>query len=676
MTASIAAAAIFFVTLGTVEAGNALRLPEIFASGMVLQRSTATPVWGWSAPDSTVRVSLGAASAGTKAGKDGKWTVSLDLSQAGAGPHELKVNELTLSDVLVGEVWLCGGQSNMEWNVGSTIDAEKVIKESANPKIRQFHVPRRPEEQPVEEVRGQWTQAGPETTAKFTAVGYHFAHKLQRELGVPIGIINATWGGSACETWMSSEGISKVEGLPAVAKHVNDDLATYPARRAEFIRTFRDWLASTGLADTRKWTPEEVLTLPEDRWSAVNLPREATPDREPGALWFRRKVEMPEQAAGKPLPLTLGNVAMLEEVWWNGERIAGTSIEDFETGRNPRKHEVPGRLVRKGTNELLVRVWSPSKTPTFGGWEAGFKAGPVFLAGQWKTVREHSHPAPATTPPEAPIELPSIQNTPSRAFNGMIAPIVPYGLAGVIWYQGEGNAARALQYHDIFPGLIADWRRLWQREDLPFFWCQLASFKKKLPTPAESAWAELREAQTKTLAVPHTGQALTLDAGEAADIHPRNKAVPGKRLADIALAKVYGRAKPVSGPAFAGVSFSEGKALVRFRETGGGLQARPVPETHILTSMPRQTEPLVRNSPNSPLEGFAICGADGVWQWADAVIAGDTVVVWNPQVPEPVAVRYAWADNPTANLFGENGLPAVPFRTDDFPLTTAGKIHP
>jgi sialate O-acetylesterase len=258
----------------------------------------------------------------------------------------------------------------------------------------------------------------------------------------------------------------------------------------------------------------------------------------------------------------------------------------------------------------------------------------------------------------------------------MIAPLVPYGLAGVIWYQGENNAPRALQYHDTFPGLIADWRRLWQREDLPFFWCQLSAHKKKLAGPAESAWAELREAQTKTLAVAHTGQAVTIDVGEAGDIHPRNKQTPGRRLADAALAKVYGKDRPTSGPSLAGVTLGGGKAVVEFDNTGGGLVAKPVPATHPITTIPPKSEPLVRNAPNSHLEGFALCGADGAWKWADAVIDGETVVVWNPQISEPVAVRYAWADNPTVNLFGKNGLPAVPFRTDNFPLSTAGKGYP
>ena len=658
------------------DAGAVVRLPEIFSSGMVLQKSPATPVWGWSEPGSPVRVVLGQAAADTQAGKDGKWRVNLDLTSAGPGPHEMTVNDMKLSDVLVGEVWLCGGQSNMEYKVGETLDAGNVIKGSGNPNIRQFYVPRRAENAPAGEVRGHWAPAGPSTTGQFTAVGYYFARALQRELGVPLGLINASWGASGAETWTSRDGLAGVPGLQAGVNSVDEDFATYPERREEFLRAFHEWLTANDISDPRQWTEAEVRALPNDQWTEVKLPRPAPATSEPGVIWLRRTVNIPAGAAKRPISVTLGNVEMLEDVWWNGERIGGMTLEKFETGRNPRKYQVPERLVREGANELLLRIWSPAKTPHFTVWEASFKAGPVSLVGQWQLARESAQPAPKSDPPKAPRELQTVQTAPSRAFNGMIAPLVPYGLAGVIWYQGENNTPRALQYHTLFPALIADWRRLWQREDLPFFWCQLASHKKKTSKPGDSALAELREAQTKTLAVPGTGQALTIDVGEVGDIHPRNKAVPGKRLADVALATVYDKDRPISGPSFRSVVFGGGKAVVRFENTGGGLVAAPVPATHPITTMPPKSEPLVRNSPNSPLEGFAICGPDGAWQWADAVIDGDTVVVWNPKVPEPVAVRYAWADNPTVNLTAKNGLPAVPFRTDNFPLTTAGKTYP
>lgn len=661
--------------LSVAHVGAAVRLPEIFAQGMVLQRSAATPVWGVSDPGSQIRVTVGQATAETQVGTDGKWRLNLNLESVGPGPHEMNVNELVLSDVLVGEVWLCGGQSNMELNLGSTLDAGAVIKKSSNPNIRQFLVPRRGENEPVDDIRGKWVAADPADSGKFSAVGYYFARELQRELGVPIGIINATWGSSPAEAWMSRDGLSRVEATAAEAARVDEDAKTYPSRRKEFIRAFQAWLTASGLADSLQWTEVDVRALSDEKWTTVNLPQPAPSTTEPGAIWLRRTVNMPAEAANKPLSITLGTVQMLEDVWWNGEKVGGTTLEMFETGRNPRKVEVPAPLVREGANELLMRIWSPAKTPHFLVWEESFKAGSVSLKGKWQMTREATHAAPKEAPPEPPRALPPIQQVAFRAFNGMIAPLIPYGLAGVIWYQGENNSPRALEYHDVFPALISDWRRHWGREDLPFFWCQLANHKKKSPTPVESAWAELQEAQTQSLVVPHTGQAVINDFGEAGDIHPRNKAVPGNRLANIALAKVYGRPRPASGPLFGGVTFGAGKALVRFQDTGGGLVAAPVPDTQIITSIPSKTAPLIRNSPNSQLEGFAICGPDRAWQWANASVDGDTVVVWNPDVPDPIAVRFAWADNPTFNLRGKNGLPAVPFRTDNFPLTTAGKIY-
>lgn len=650
-------------------------LPAIFSDQMVLQRSAGTPVWGRAEPGRRITVRLGDdILAESTAAEDGRWRVTLDTRGITSGPHTLRINDRAINYVLVGEVWLCGGQSNMEFVLRDTLGAKEEISGPSNPLIRQFLVSKQAGSASVDEIQGEWMQAGPVDSGRFTAVGYHFAKELQRELGVPIGLVNATWGGSACETWMSPEAIDSLPEVSAGAREMQEEIESYPRRREAFITAFHEWVSTQDRADRRSMTLDRVRHTPEGRWKTKQLPQPAPVDDEPGSLWFRRTVDIPKPGAGQPLSLMLGTVQMLEEVWWNGETIGATTVETYETGRYGRTHQVPGSLVREGPNELLVRVWSPAKTPHFAVSEEFFCAGRVSLAGPWQILREYSQPVPDQAPPRPPVELPLIQHTASSAFNGMIAPLAPYGLAGVIWYQGENNAQRASQYHAVFPSLILDWRRLWGNDDLPFFWCQLANYREKKKTPEESAWAELREAQTKTLTLPATGQALTIDVGEAGDIHPRNKAVPGRRLAGLALARVYGRDRPAAGPSFDKVIFGEGKATVCFRQTSGGLVATPVPDTQMITSIPPETSPLRRNSPHSQLEGFAICGPDRVWHWADASIRGDdTVVVRSPQIPEPVAVRYAWADNPTVNLSGDTGLPAVPFRTDDFPLTTERK---
>jgi sialate O-acetylesterase len=258
----------------------------------------------------------------------------------------------------------------------------------------------------------------------------------------------------------------------------------------------------------------------------------------------------------------------------------------------------------------------------------------------------------------------------SFLFNGMVRPIIPYAIQGVIWYQGEENTSRAYQYRTAFPLLISDWRKQWNQGDFQFYFCQLPNHRPKASIPGESGWAELREAQSLALKLPNTGQAVTIDIGESGDIHPRNKKDVGERLALIALAKDYGKAIPFSGPVYDSMKVESGKAILSFLHTEGGLAAKPLPEKDLVKYLTNETAPLVRNSPNSELEGFAICGEERKWVWADAMIQGQNVIVWSDKVPSPVAVRYAWADNPTCNLVNSAGLPASPFRTDDFPPFT------
>jgi sialate O-acetylesterase len=471
-----------------------VRLPAIFSDHMVLQKSGKVPLWGRADPGEEVTVTFIGQTVRTTAGADGKWMATLDLSDSAPGPFELTIqgkNKLTIRDVVVGEVWVASGQSNMTWMLMDTAGGEAEASASENPRLRQFLVERNPSPQPVEDVAGRWVSASPATSGGFSAAGYYFGKRLQRELQVPVGLIHSSVGGTPAEAWIS---IGAIESVP--------ELKATSAR-----------------------------------------------------LW---------------------------------------------TGRQ--------------------------------------KADPKKVA--------------------------------SHLFNGMVAPLIPYAIRGVIWYQGEHNTGRAWQYRTTFPLLITDWRNRWGQGDFPFYFCQLANHRWKNPEPVESAWAELREAQSATLALPNTGQAVLIDTGEAHDIHPRNKKDAGERLAAIALAKTYGRAVPHAGPACKSVRFEGGKAILDFQQTEGGLIARPVPETFDLKTKTGATAPLIRNSPNSELEGFAICGEDRKWVWARAMIKGDTVVVWAEDVPEPVAVRYGWADNPTCNLYNAAGFPASPFRTDDFPAST------
>ncbi len=502
-----------------------VKLPAIISDHMVLERSAKVPLWGWADPGEDVKISLNGTSAAAKADAEGKWIAVLDLKDSPPGPFEMSVegkNKISLADVLVGEVWIASGQSNMELRLRNTRDAEQEIASSANPFLRQFLVEKNTSATPLDELKGRWTVAGPETAGDFSAVGYYFGKSLQSEVKVPVGIVNSSWGGTPSEAWTSLEALDSDPDLKAASERIRKQIAEYP-----------------GLAKAEQEFPPVAA----------------------------------EKRAAAPKP-------------------------------------------------------------------------------------------PAGTPPGP-------QDTAGFLYNAMIHPIINYAISGAIWYQGESNAGRAIQYRKAFPLLISDWRKQWGRGDFPFYFCQLANFMPKNPEPEECGWAELREAQSLTLALPATGQAVLIDIGESGNIHPRNKKSVGERLARIALAKEHGKKIAFSGPVFDSMKIENGTATVTFRHTDGGLAASPLPEKYDVKSQTGESAPLVRNSPNSQLEGFAICGQDKKWFWADAKIEGDAVVVRSDKVPSPVAVRYAWAQNPTCNLANGAGLPASPFRTDDFPAVTA-----
>jgi sialate O-acetylesterase len=494
-----------------------VRLPAIFGSHMVLQRGQPIRIWGRSDPGESVKAAIAGHRGETVADNDGRWRLELPPLEAG-GPHTLSVegkNAVSFEDVLVGEVWLCSGQSNMQWPVQASNDADLEIRAAKFPRLRLITVPQVGTQEPQEDFKGRWEACTPETVADFSAVGYFFGRQLHETLGVPIGLIDNSWGGSAAEAWVR-----------------------------------RDLLA----ADERY---RELL----EHWEGVeksNDPKKLAEDHEKRLEEWARAVKAAE-AAGQPPP------------------------------RRP----------------------SPPSSPLGG------------------------------------------QHRPANLYNGVLKPVLGYPMRGAIWYQGETNAGRAYQYRELFPLLIKSWRDEWRIGEFPFYWVQLADFKDERPEPGDSDWAELREAQTMTLArLPKTGEAVIIDIGEGKDIHPRNKQDVAKRLARWALARDYGIDIACRSPSFKAIEIEGGKAVISFDHAGGGLDSFD-------TRDPR---------------GFAIAGADRKFVWAKAKIAGkDRVEVWSDQVPAPVAVRYAWADNPVASLKSREGLPATPFRTDDWPGVTAGK---
>jgi len=361
-----------------------------------------------------------------------------------------------------------------------------------------------------------------------------------------------------------------------------------------------------------------------------------------------------------------------ERVYWNGELVSETPYQKYPGEGYNRYFPIPQGQVRIGRNTIALRIFAPVYPATLSVNPDTFKAGPISLLGPWLAKAEYALPtlspdviAQAPKPPARPPGMLA-----GAIFNGTISPIISYTLDGVIWYQGESNTGRAFEYRVAFPLLINDWRQKWGRADLPFYFCQLPAFGPKQSKPVSSEWAELRESQTIAAKLPHTGQAVLIDTGESGDIHPRHKAVVGDRLAAVVLAKEYGKQVNWSGPVYQSMAVEGDKIRVKFDHTDGGLVARTLPEMYDVSTKISVTAPLIRNSPASELEGFVICGDDHRWVWADAKIDGSDVLAWSNQVSHPIAVRYAWADDPTCNLENGAGLPAAPFRSDDFPAIT------
>lgn len=474
-----------------VSANADVRLHGLFSDNVVLQRNAAVPVWGWADDGEKVTVEFRGQKVSTTA-RNGKWLVRLEKLQAG-GPDELRVtgeNAITLKNVLVGEVWIASGQSNMEWPMRASLAPETEIPKTANPLLRLYTVPKLKADEPRDSVNATWVECSPATTSNFSAVAYYFARDLAKALKVPVGVIHTSWGGSPAEVWMSHE---------VLASYKADIADAYPAQLAKY---------------------REALANYEKEAAAAKTHGKPFTKRRPGAPW-----------------------------------------------------------------------------------------------------------------------------QPTELYNGMIAPLIPFAIQGAIWYQGESNAGRAHQYRMLFADLIRNWRHDWKQGDFPFLLVQLAPFMQIKEQPSESTWAELREAQalaTKTL--PKVGMAVITDVGDEKDIHPKRKEPVGARLALAARAIAYGEDIVYSGPTYKSVEFKDGKAIVSFDHVGNGLEAR-----------------------GNDLTGLAIAGADKNFVWAKAEIRGDKVVVSSPEVSEPVAVRYGWADYPLVNLWNKDGLPACPFRTDDFP---------
>jgi len=633
-----------------------MRLASIFQNHAVLQRHQPIPVWGTGKPGATARVRLADQEAITKVDNAGRWLLRLQPMPEG-GPYTLVASDgsttLELQDILIGEVWLCSGQSNMAWKL-SQIGEPDTLNLPHLPEMRLLTVTNGADLGQAFDIQGEWKPATPETLTDFSAVAGYFGRRLHEILKVPVGLICNAWGGTRVQAWMSREALMlEPEGAAEIAFLESQLWNTKGAR----LPTFQEWEATVVPRGDKNIGLPQGWASPDFDDSGFDTMEQPTywnlqGHNYNGIFWFRRTVEIPDHWVGRELQLSLGAIDKHDETWVNGCLVGAMGRETKNVWTVPRLYTIPPSSERKLV--IAVRVRSHCYSGGFVGpassmWVAPADAAPqerIPLAGTWRYAVEQNWGI-IEPPPLAWGE--GNANTPAILFNNRVAPLIPYGIRGVIWYQGESNVIDHHLYRRYLSGMIRDWRRAWGAGPFPFLQVQLASYLGASPTPQkESALAALREAQLEVFSsLPAMGLAVAIDLGEATDIHPRNKRDVGYRLAQSALHSVYRREAVPMGPLYTGMTLENGRIRCHFQHVAGGLTS----------------------TDGGPLRHFAIAGLDRVFHWANAEIEGDTVVVWSPEVPTPYAVRYAWADNPEGcNLANSLGLPAVPFRTDRWPV--------
>jgi sialate O-acetylesterase len=633
-----------FLLIGNSLSGQ-VKLPNLLRDNMVIQRDAKLKIWGWANPGEQVNLKFRGKSYKTKTGPDGKWFVWLPPMNAG-GPHTMEItasNKIEIKNILIGDVWICAGQSNMVHYL--ELHKERYAEEIAQanyPEIRQFLVPTRTNMEGQEEDLpvAYWKSANPDDVKRFSVVAYFFAKKLYDKYQIPIGLINASVGGTPIEAWISEEGLKEFPGMLSTIEKNKDTAYVNSINRAawaEMRERNRKKEEDRGLTGSKTWF--DITYIPKN-WHNINIPGywedQGIKDLD-GVVWYRKEIDIPASMTGVPAKIALGRIVDADYLYLNGVQVGNTTYQYPQ-----RRYTVPAGVLKPGRNLFVIRVinnfgkggFVPDK-PYYlsaveqiidlkGYWQ--YKVGDVF-----SNERNLNRGI-------------SAQNQPTALFNAMIAPIINYSIKGILWYQGESNESRPEEYKRLLPAFITDWRNQWDQGDIPFLYVQLPNYMDVNYSPSESNWALIREAQLEALNMPNTGMAVTIDLGEWNDIHPGNKKPVGDRLALAAQKVAYGKQDIVySGPIFKSSRIEDNKIILTFDNVGSGL--------------------ISGNS--EELNHFAIAGPDKKFRWSKAIIENNEVVVWNDDIPDPVYVRYAWADNPDfANLYNKEGLPASPFRTD------------
>ncbi len=611
----------------------AMTVSPLFTDHMVLQRDKEVKVWGSAPPGQKVKVSVNQQQFSTVTDESGNWTLVMPPHQKG-GPFTLLVEgdeTREVSDLYFGEVWIAGGQSNMEWDLqDNVVGHEQEVANAEIPLIRFFDVPNTLSPKKQEQLpEGQWRVASPETAGEFSAVAWFFAKRLQQHEDVAVGIIESNWGGTPAEAWTDIDEVKNVPGYKAMA--------------TEVLKT-ENWpqkLAANEKRNTEKWSRinsvEQALAtgaagigFDDSSWAIRTLPNTTALH---DFVWLRHRFTLSRNEAQSSVALSLGDIVQNAFIFINGKLLA---TEDWRNGDS--LHEVPASMLKAGENVIAIRAANDWDNNVFVGKEGeiwlSVKGEKTDLFADWKYSNQVEPPMP---------DVKNYSFTPGFLYNAMIYPLLPYAAAGVIWYQGESNVERHPYYAALFSKMIENWRTRANAPDLPFLYVQLAAFLPRQPLQPDSAWAYLRDAQRQTLALPFTGMAVTIDVGNGDDIHPKRKRVVGERLWLQAASKVYGDNILSSGPDYRAMENQGSRIIVHFDHDKG-----------------------LQTTDGQAPKGFIIAGKDGVFYRGKATIKGRTVEVHHPQVSEPVALRYAWADNPAVNLVNAEGLPAVPFRTDNW----------
>ena len=658
---------ITFLTLISCQTSSHLKLPSLIGDNMLLQQKTNAKIWGKANPGRKISVSASWNSKGQAiTGKDGKWSVILSTPDAG-GPYTIVISArdttITVKNILIGEVWFCSGQSNMEmplagWPPVDTImHSKSTIASASISEIRLFNVLKKISREPDDDCTGRWEVSTPETAQQFSATAFFFGKKLYNELHVPIGLIESAWGGTPAESWTSSESLNNAGEFIAELKAIKES--------APLQNDYQAWLDTHKQVELKpagddQWkdlsfNDENVLTAEfnDSEWPVMALPTqfEIVIGEFDGEIWFRRMVEIPQNMSGKDLVLSLGPIDDMDRSYFNGKLIGSNEISGlWQVDRN---YEIPASLVKAGANEIAVRVLDTQGGGGIYGIPEKMKLSLksdaklfIPLKGDWKyqPVAElkgskfyvYDISKNEFQGKKRPVNLGP--GTPSVLFNGMVSPVLPYQIKGAIWYQGEANVGRADQYEKIFPAMIENWREAWGIKDFPFYFVQIAPYVYAGVDSTESGF--LRESQGSALKLAKTGMAVTLDIAAVMNIHPPFKKEVGERLASLALNNDYGIKSPGICPVYKSMSVAGGTIKLQFDNAGKGLAAK-----------------------NDKLKEFEIAGKDGRYVKADAKIVNGEVLVSSHMVKVPVSVRYCWRNGAEASLFNKEGFPAWQFRT-------------